>query len=99
MFAPLSTYFDRGDGSILGRFVENERGKLFEYSENRQNNAPPWGLPHLVWVTEPIEGLDSGFRYAIVKKTVAYIAIDEDAEGQPIMEKWQIKQHKRYTKD
>ena len=31
-FAPSSTYFDSGDGSILGMFVEKDHGNLFEYS-------------------------------------------------------------------
>jgi hypothetical protein len=40
-------------------------------------------------------GGDSGWRYANVKKTVAYIIVDED-EGGPVLERWYIKQRRDY---
>jgi len=100
-FAPSSTYFNTGDGSVLGRFEEKDYGMLFEYSENRDEDG--WGadrkseLPHKIWVSMPRYSnnghcLDSGFRYGKVLKTVAYLAVDEDEFGNPVFEKWQLKQ-------
>ena len=31
-FADTSTYFDTGDGSIIGGFTEKENGTFFEFS-------------------------------------------------------------------
>jgi hypothetical protein len=39
----------------------------------------------------------TGYRYAIVKKTVAYIAVDEDEFGLPVLEKWQLKSNREYV--
>ena len=104
-FAPSSTYFNSGDSSILGRFEEKDNGHLFEYSENRDEEG--WGaehkteLPHKIWVTTPLfskQGhcLDSGFRYGRVLKTVAYLAYDEDENGNHIYEKWNLKQRTHF---
>lgn len=97
-FAPSRTYFDCGDGSIVGCFEEVDCGNFFEFSQNDEEMTDSWQFPHKVWVTTPREGLDSGFRYARVLKTVAYIAVDEDAYGQPIVEKWSIKRHREYDR-
>ena len=104
-FAPSSTYFNSGDSSILGRFEEKDNGHLFEYSEKRDEEG--WGaehkteLPHKIWVTTPLfskQGhcLDSGFRYGRVLKTAAYLAYDEDENGNPIYEKWNLKQRTHF---
>ena len=97
-FAHDSIYFNSGDSSILGCFREQDRDNLFEFSENRDQEGA-WGnrFPHKIWVTEPREGIDQGYRYGTVKKTVAYLAVDEDAFGNPVMEKWYIKGHRLYT--
>jgi hypothetical protein len=42
-------------------------------------------------------GGDSGYRYATVKKTVAYVVVDEDEFGLPVVEKWNIKQRRSYA--
>jgi hypothetical protein len=39
---------------------------------------------------------DGTKRTATVKKTVAYVAVDEDEFGNPVVEKWQIKRHVVY---
>jgi len=36
-----------------------------------------------------------GYRYANVKKTVAYIITDEDDDG-PVLERWYLKSNKEY---
>jgi hypothetical protein len=52
--------------------------------------------PHRVWVSEnPVN--DSGWRYALVKKTVVYIVVDEADDGQPVVQKWSIKAHRIYS--
>lgn len=83
------------DGTV-GSFLEKDYGNYFEFSNNTEEMTTSWLFPHIVWVTTPKEGIDSGWRYARVLKTVAYIAVDEDAHGQPIIEKWNIKQHKEF---
>jgi len=51
--------------------------------------------PHKVWIGAVIN--DQGYRYAKVMKTVAYVVVDEDDDGQPVVEKWYIKNNKEYT--
>lgn len=97
-FADRSTYKDCGDGSILGSFVEKDNGNFFEFSHN-QDLSEVWAyrFPHKIWVTTPADGIDCGYRYGIVKQTVAYLAVDEDEFGEPVMQKWQIKQRRDYA--
>jgi len=97
-YADFSTYHDRGDGSIIGCFRERDTDNLFEFSHN-QDLSEVWayGFPHKIWVTEPRDGVDSGYRYGIVKKTVAYLAVDEDEYGRPVIEKWRIKGRREYA--
>jgi len=89
-FAPASTYFDLGDGSIRGNFTEKEYGNLFEFSVNNEEEyfVKRADYPHKVWVGD-------GWRYGRVLKTVAYVIVDED-EGGPIVEKWAIKNYNEY---
>ena len=103
-FAPLSTYPD-GDDSILGGFREKEFDNFFEFSANPELTlAPPaYGgrnteFPHLVWVTTPVEGIDCGYRKAKVMKTVVHIIVDEDENGL-VIEKWDIKNFRKYEKN
>ena len=96
--APSTVYRDTGDGTIIGIFTEKEVGNYFEYSENtdRKEGCEDWCcFPHLVWVGDTI---GSPYRYATVKKTVAYVVVDEDEYGQPVIEKWQLKKNVEYAK-
>lgn len=96
-YADFSVYRDRGDGSIIGCFREKSEGNLFEFSHNLDlSETWAYGFPHKIWVTTPVDGIDSGYRYGIVKKTVAYLAVDEDEFGRPILQKWHIKQRREY---
>jgi hypothetical protein len=97
-FADRSVYKDVGDASIVGRFDELETGNLFEYSTNNDDFDFAKPYPHKVWVTTPRPGIDSGYRYATVLKTRAYVVVDEDENG-PVIEKWLFKQnsHKEYV--
>jgi hypothetical protein len=103
-YAPIETYFNTGDGSIIGRFIEADAGRVFEYSEN--NDGVFEEYPHKIWVGKPIVAsngltLDSGFRYGKVLNTRCYICLDEDEYGKPVADKWFFKQktHHRYTGD
>jgi hypothetical protein len=70
-----------------GCFVEKDYGQLFEF-DAASDRAD---YPHRVWVTTPHQGIDSGWRYAVVKKTVAYVVVDEADGGGDVVEKWGIK--------
>ena len=95
-FADTKTYFGTGDGSILGRFNEQDTGNLFEFSKNTEGNDE---FPHLVWVSDnPVNGWPC--RYARVLKTRAHVVVDEDEYGNPVVETWHFRQnsHKLYKK-
>ena len=79
----------------VGRFVEKEVGNYFEYSVNDDDFDFCKDFAHKVWVGGLVN--DQGYRYANVKKTVAYIVTDEDEYGQPVIEKWNIKQNVEYA--
>ena len=79
----------------VGRFVEREVGNYFEYSLNDDDFDFCKDFAHKVWVGGLVN--DQGYRYANVKKTVAYICVDEDEYGQPVIEKWNIKQNVEYA--
>jgi len=79
----------------VGRFVEREVGNYFEYSVNDDDFDFCKEFAHKVWVGGLVN--DQGYRYANVKKTVAYVCVDEDDYGQPVVEKWDIKQNVEYA--
>ena len=78
----------------VGVFVEKEVGNYFEYSINDEPVMVEW--PHKVWVGGG-QINDSGYRYAMVKKTVAYIVVDENDYGEAVVEKWNIKSNREYN--
>lgn len=85
--------------SLLGSFrIRGNRLPVeFEYEANDASDSwlPIVNYPHRVWVSSfPIN--ESGWRYANVKKTVAYIVVDEDDWGQPVIEKWNITAHRTF---
>ena len=101
-FAPSSVY-PIIDG---GCFIEREYGHLFEYDKHGEGLVLHPDLatgrnteyPHRVWVAErPFD--ESGWRYALVKKTVAYIVVDEDDTGRAVIQKWRIKGHRVYGQE
>jgi hypothetical protein len=50
-------------------------------------------FPHKIWVGDTI---GSPYRYGLVKKTVAYVCVDEDEFGLPVVEKWALKKCQKY---
>ena len=89
-FAPLEVSFDRGDGSIIGQFYEKDWNHIFEYSKNDSEE-----YPHKIWVGFPSE-IECGYRMGLVKKTVAYVVVDENEYGF-VVEKWNIKKQREYV--
>ena len=82
----------------IGNFIEKDHGNNFEYSLNNEQDDYSKSIaenyPHKVWVGDVVNG--NGYRYGLVKKTVAYVCVDEDDYGQPVIEKWHIKRHREY---
>jgi|TARA_B110000977_G_scaffold125544_1_gene160748 hypothetical protein len=78
----------------IGNFVEKEYGNNFEYSLNDDPIALCEDYPHKIWVGGLVN--DQGYRYGIVKKTVAYVCVDEDEFGLPVLEKWDLKKNTEY---
>ena len=78
----------------IGVFTEKDVKNVFEYSVNDDPIMVEW--PHKVWVGGG-QINDSGYRYALVKKTVAYIVVDENDYGEAVVEKWNVKNHRLYN--
>ena len=75
---------------ILGSVV-NENDNLYEFAEVVGNNPFP-EYDKIIYVGPT--GSES--RYAKILKTVAYVVIDENADGSPVVEKWKLKKYKDY---
>lgn len=81
----------------IGCFVEKDTGNYFEYSVNDDMDMPNfYQFPHKVWVGGGGVCGMTGYRYAKVGKTVAYIVIDEDEYGEAVTEKWNLKKNTEY---
>jgi hypothetical protein len=83
-------YIMRSDKTNVGEFVEVSYGKVFTYRLTHDVWALNQGYKHEVDVLD-------GVRYANVKQTVAYVCVDEQADGTAVIEKWNIKQHRLYN--
>lgn len=80
----------------IGFFTERDTGNYFEYSANDDDHfVDAEEFPHKVWVGGLVN--DAGYRYARVLKTRAYICVDEDEYGQPVVEKWYFKENRSYV--
>jgi hypothetical protein len=87
-YAPLDTK------GIIGAFTEVTKKNRFEYRTSTDSWGKSHGLPHEVAVAD----FNHPWRVAHVKGTVCYIAVDEGADGKPVMEKWAIRNHVKYVK-
>lgn len=84
---------------LIAAFRHAETDVLFEVADRfnfvaDRDMSGNWSraiLPHYVYVG------DGEPRMALVLKTVAYIAVDEDARGNPVLEKWKIKRKREYA--
>ena len=75
----------------VGEFKEKEFGHYFEYrlSDGTASGQGTWGIDN--GFIHEIAVCDGSIRFANVKKTVAYVVVDEDKNGKPVVEKWNIK--------
>lgn len=87
--------------NLAGYFVEKDYGRPFEYKMNPEMVLHPdmktgrnTVYPHLVFVGPQGDQV----RRAFVKKTVAYVVVDEIDCDQYKIEKWNIKGHCSYSK-
>jgi hypothetical protein len=93
-YAPYHNGNRGGKARILGGFTEKEAGHRFEYYERNSIDRHSFAFeyPHRIFV-----GPDTyDTRCALVKKTVAYVVVDEDHRGYPVVEKWKIRAHREY---
>lgn len=93
-YAPLK---EVDNSTVLGRFRESTYEMLFEYSESSDLIVAPLVhgrtkvvYPHKLWV-----GASGEYRHAFVKSKTAYVIVDENENGF-VVEKWNIKQHRKY---
>ena len=74
----------------VGEMVEKDYGNGYTYGVNVDGIYEDY--PNIVYVNDVV---GSGYRYAKVLKTVAYIVVDEDDDG-PVVEKWYLKSNLVY---
>ena len=76
---------------VHGCFTVPETGAYFEYANVWHNKwAAHAGLLQSIYVK------DGSTRGAKILKTVAYVAVDENENGLPVVEKWRINGHRYY---
>jgi hypothetical protein len=85
---------------VSGSFVERDYGHTFEYIDNPELvlHVPAHGgknvrFPHLIFVGP----FGQETRQALVKGSVVHVVTDETEFGF-VVEKWNIKNHRKYTK-
>lgn len=76
--------YDRQFQQDAGEFYLPDTKRWFTFQPNTDD---VWGLRH-----ELIHKIDvgDGYRCGIVRKGVAYIAVDENEYGAPVLERWTI---------
>jgi hypothetical protein len=81
--------------NMIGRFTEKEFGKQFSFMLNPDPKMAP-AFPYLIVVGPNADET----RLAVIKKTVAYVVVDEstawEQDGGLVIEKWQIKKKVMY---
>ena len=87
--------------NLAGYFTEHDYGRPFEYKSNPEMVLHPdlktgrnTIYPHLIFVGPEGEQV----RRALVKKTVAYVVVDEIDNDKFVIEKWKIKNHRLYAR-
>lgn len=76
---------------MLGWFAEKECGNQYSFMLNPDPNTAP-AFPYLIVVGPNADET----RMAVIKKTVAYVVLDEYEGGNYFIEKWQIKKKVMY---
>jgi len=76
---------------MVGSFTEKEFKNYFEFSVNDDTHfVDSKDYPHKIWVSKEIDRVDQGFRYGKVLKNTVKIIVDEDDNGNPVVETWNI---------
>jgi hypothetical protein len=75
--------YDKQFAKDSGEFYLPETKKYFGFRPTDNSWATKHELIH------EIDVLD-GVRFGIVRKTIAYIAVDEDKYGNPVLQSWNI---------
>lgn len=88
-FAPYAACVNK---QVRGCFKEAAHGHFFEYAAPETGEFIPFPGYELKVYCGPL----GEFRWAKVIASRAYVAIDEAADGQPVVEKWIIRNHRRY---
>lgn len=68
----------------LGRFIVRDSRVRYDYAATSDQWAISNGLPHEIETV-------GGVRFCNILKTVAYVAVDETADGKPEIEKFDIR--------
>jgi hypothetical protein len=72
-----------------GEFFLPETGRWFTFKDSSHPWGRQHGLPHEVDVL-------NGTRAARILKTVAHVAVDERADGSPVLQRWDITRCKAF---
>ena len=83
---------------ISGTFTHKDTGAYFDYMSYTPPDSSVWNCALMAEGinAEVYVGPIGETRYAKVLKTVAYVVIDEDAEGKPVLERWPLARHWAY---
>jgi transglutaminase-like putative cysteine protease len=76
--------YDRQFEDDAGEFYVPDTQRWFTFAPNKDD---AWGLKHEL--THKVDTID-GYRCAVVRKGVAYVAVDENEHGYPVLERWTI---------
>jgi len=83
------------DPNSKGDFQHGETKKWFTYKDADHPWAKEHKLPHQIYVGPNAEET----RFGHVKGSVAHVAVDENPDGTPKMEKWSIKNHSKHVRE
>jgi len=83
------------DPNSKGEFQHGETKKWFTYKDADHPWAKENKLPHQIYVGPNAEET----RFGHVKGSVAHVAVDENPDGTPKMEKWSIKNHSKHMRE
>ncbi len=75
----------------VGEFTEVDYGHTFTYRKTTDQWAIKNNLPYEVDVA-------ADTRFANITSSRCYMAIDEDSEGKPVIERWKIRKHIKFNK-
>ena len=77
---------------VKGYFTNAEFRTHFEYGEPAPEEFVPFpGYETKVWMRHDM------WRWAKVVATRAYVVVDEGPNGEPVVERWVIRNHRKYS--